>query len=761
MRWVWRDSMALPIRRMMVADRSPLLTRRGLLIGGGAGVGLLIGWAAWPRTYRANLNTVPGEQVLNAFVKIGVDGHVTVIVPQVEMGQGVYTTLPQIVADELGADWRTVGVEAAPHNRLYANTLFVDEWEAESGSRLPRGVVDQWSTSDGLMVTGGSTSVRGFEQRLRDAGAAARALLCVAAAKRWDADWRACDTAAGFVTRGNDRVRFGDVAAEAATLKLPGDVGHREGREDRLTGKSLPRLDAPSKVDGTAQYAADVRLPEMVYASIAQGPLGDTRLKSFDRAAGEKIAGVLAVVQTDGWVAAVATNWWAAEKALLAMRATFETVGGFAEDAKIDAGLDAAFADGVRVSSVGDVGAAFRGAQLLTAEYRIGLAPHAAIEPMSATASIDRGELQLWIGTQVPGLAAEAAARAVGFDVAKVVVHPMLIGGSFGRRYEIEIAGQVALLAQKMKRPVQLTWSRAEDMRQDRFRPAAATKMAARIAPGGRIEAWLAKVATPATTAELKARVLDGVGAHTAMVAQAGRSVPASVAGAMPPYAIPNVAIDHHPASIGVPTGDWRGRAHGASAFFTECFIDELAASQGIEPFSYRMGLLGDNPRLALCLSKVATLGGWNGGGPGTGQGIACHSMAGSHVAVLAEARIGDDGRVRVDRLVAVVDCGQVINPDIVRQQIAGGMIFGMSAATGAAVSVTRGLAGPERLGALRLPKLADAPRITIELLVSPHPAGGVGEISVPPVGPAIANALFAATGRRYRTLPLLGVETV
>jgi isoquinoline 1-oxidoreductase beta subunit len=732
-----------------------------LLIGGGAGVGLLIGWAAWPRSYHANLNVVPGEKIFNAFVKIGIDGHVTVVVPQVEMGQGVYTTLPQIVADELGADWRTIGVEAAPRNPLYANTLFVDEWEEEAGSLLPKGLLDEWSARDGLMITGGSTSARGFEDRLRDAGAATRALLCVTAAKRWDADWRACDTAAGFVTRGNDRVRFGEIAAEAATQKLPRDIGRREGRENRLTGVSLARLDAPSKVDGSAQYAADIRLPDMVYASIAQGPLGDTRLKSIDRKAGEQVAGVLNVVQTESWVACVATNWWAANKGLLAMRATFETTGGFANDARIDKALDAAFVDGVRVSSLGDVGAAFRGANVLTAEYRIGLAPHAAIEPMSATASIDHGELQLWIGTQVPGLAAKAAARAIGYDEANVTVHPMLIGGSFGRRYEIEIATQAAFLAQKLKRPVQLQWSRSEDMRQDRFRPAARAKMAARIAPGGRIEAWLAKIATPATTAELKARVLNGVGAYEAMMAQAGVSVPASVAGAMPPYAIPSVAIDHHPVNIGVPTGDWRGRTHGASAFFTECFIDELATAQGIEPFSFRMGLLGDNPRLALCLSKVATLGGWNGGGAGTAQGLACHSMAGSHVAVMAEARIGGDGRVSVQRLVAVVDCGQIINPDIVRQQIAGGMIFGMSAATGVPVTVQRGLAGPERLGALRLPKLADAPHITIELLVSPHRSGGVGEISVPPVGPAIANALFAANGKRYRTLPLLGSETV
>lgn len=742
--------------------RTPRLpSRRGLLIGGGAGIGLLVGWALWPRAYHANLNTARDEKIFNAFVKIGIDGHVTVIVPQVEMGQGVYTTLPQILADELGADWRTVGVEAAPRNPLYANTLFVDEWEGEAGSHVPKLLVDEWSARDGLMVTGGSTSVRGFEDRLREAGAAARALLCMAAAARWDADWRACDTAAGFVTRGNDRVRFGEVAVEAASRKLPDDITRREGRENRLIGKSLPRLDAPSKVDGSAQYAADIRLPDMVFASIAQGPLGDTRLKSIDRRAAEQIAGVLAIVQTDGWVAAVATNWWLANKALLALRATFETAGAVADDQQIDKALDAAFEDGIRVAHVGDVGAAFRDADVLTAEYRIGLAPHAAIEPMSATASIDHGELQLWIGTQVPGLAAKAAARAIRFDLDKVIVHPMLIGGSFGRRYEVEIAAQAAILADKLKRPIQLTWSRAEDMRQDRFRPAAVARMAARIAPGGRIEAWLAKIATPATTAELKARVFDGVGAHAAMIAQAGVSVPASVAGAVPPYGIPNVAVDHHPANIGVPTGDWRGRAHGLSAFFTESFIDELAVAEGIEPFSFRMGLLGDNPRLALCLSKVASLGGWNGGGPGTAQGLACHSMAGSHVAVMAEARIGDDGRVSVERLVAVVDCGQVINPDIVRQQIAGGMIFAMSSATGAPVHVARGLAGPGRLGALWLPKLADTPRITIELLASPHPAGGVGEISVPPVGPAIANALFTVTGKRYRTLPLLGPETV
>jgi isoquinoline 1-oxidoreductase subunit beta len=292
-------------------------------------------------------------------------------------------------------------------------------------------------------------------------------------------------------------------------------------------------------------------------------------------------------------------------------------------------------------------------------------------------------------------------------------------------------------------------------MRHDRFRPAAAVRMAARVAPG-RIDALLVKIAAPAPTLEMEARLLDGATAHEAMVKAEGRTTPAAVAGGLPPYAIPNFALDHHPAKIGIPTGDWRGRGYGVTCFATECFVDEIAKLEGIEPFSFRMGLLGSNPRLAQCLTKVAQLGGWNGGAPGTAQGLAAFQMVGSCIAVMAEARIGEDGRVRVDRLVAVADVGQVINPDIVRQQIGGGLIFGMSAATGAPVTVTRGLAGPTKLGALGLPRLADAPRITIELVTSVLPAGGAGELAVPPVAPAIANALFASAGKRYRQLPLL-----
>ncbi len=719
------------------------ISRRKLIIGGGTGIGLIVAWAAWPRVFRDNLVAAPGEHIFNSFVKIGIDGHVTVVVPQVEMGQGVYTTLPQIVADELGADWRTVAVEAAPVNPAYDNSLLAEEWFG--------------TTRGATMVTGGSTSVRSYEARLRDAGAAARALLCVAAAKRWDADWDACDTEAGFVVRGNDRIRFGEVAAEAASRTVPANVAWRIDTDHRLTGHSVPRLDLPAKVDGSASYAADVRLPDMVYAAIAQGPLGDTRLKSCDKAAADAITGVLSVVETDRWVAAVATNWWAANRAVEAIKPQFVTTGGLANDRGIARALDAAFDDGSRIASFGDVGAAFRGANVVTAEYRIGLAAHAAIEPMAATAQIEGGRMQLWIGTQVPALAAKAAARAIGLADEMVTVHPMMIGGSFGRRFEVEIAGQVAVLADRLKRPVQLMWSRAEDMRQDRFRPAAAARMTGKVGTAGQIEGWLAKIAVPATQSELRARVWDGAHPHEAMRGAEGVSGEQVVAGSVPPYAIAAYAIDHHPAKIGIATGDWRGRAHGLTAFFTECFVDELAAVSGVDPFSVRMAALVNNPRLAQCLSRVAAAGGWQGGGVGTGQGLACHSMADSHIAVFAEADLGAvGGRVRVTRLVAVVDCGRVINPDIVKQQIAGGLMFGMAAATGTPVEIVRGLAGPTRLGALNLPRLADAPKIEIELLNSPNPPGGVGELAVPAVAPAIANALYARTGKRFRTLPLV-----
>ena len=745
----------------MPARSLPRIDRRTLLIGGGAGIGLVVAWNLWPRHYLPNLTADQGETVFGAWIKIGDDGHVAVAVPQAEHGQGVYTTLPQIVADELGADWRTVAVEPAPLNPLYANPLGAEDLFEGGDDALLKAWRDARAVQIGLMFTGGSSSIRNFEDPLRAAGAAARILLCKAAAARWKVDWQTCATSDGFVTHGKDRLRFAELAAEAARdfggSALPDPLPLRGDATNRLYGQSVPRLDAPSKVDGSANFAGDIRLPDILFASIRQGPVGDSRLIRVDRAAADRIPGVRHVVTNDRWVAAVATSWWAANKALDAMAPRFETRGGRVDDASIAAALKAALdAPGTRIAQSGDVAAAFKDAKLVSAEYQVGLAPHAAIETMTATAHVRGGQLDLWLPTQAPGLARSAAAAAIGFAEDAVVVHPMLIGGSFGANLETQCAEQVAILAKTLDRPVQLVWSRAEDLLHDRFRPPARARMTARLGSNGQILGWHAKIAAPATGKQLARRLLAQDRAFDTALSLSSSSDRYAVAGAAPVYRLPAFAVDHHPAEIGVPTGHWRSGAHSYTAFFNECFLDELAHLSGTEPLSYRIGMLGGDARLARCLSTAASLGGWEGGVAGSGQGIACHSFRGSHIAVLVEAHVGEGQAVSVDRIVAAVDCGRQVNPDVVKQQIEGGLLFGMAAATGGAIGFASNLAQARSFGALGLPRLADTPDITVELVPSEADPGGVSELAVPPVAPAIANALQAATGGRLRSLPLV-----
>ncbi|WP_025294952.1 molybdopterin cofactor-binding domain-containing protein [Sphingomonas sanxanigenens] len=743
------------------------IDRRRLLIGGGAGAGLLVGWLAWPRRYPPNLVAGPGEAVFNAWLKIGVDGRVMVAVPQAEFGQGSYTSLAQIVADELGADWRTVGVEAAPLNPLYANPLLATQFGlvpgAERVARISTAAAEEYAETlaerDLLMLSGAGTTIRAFEARCRAAGAGARALLCKAAAKRWKVDWQACDTIDGFVVRGEDRIRFADLAAEAAALDLPDPIPLRAGEENRLTGKSVPRIDLPAKVDGSANYAGDIRLPGLVHCAVRRGPRGDTRLRAIDRAAGERITGVLAVVEHERWVAAAGTNWWAANRALDAMRPRFETRGAMANGGAIEAALATALGGaGHRIAAGGDLSAAFAGHPVLTGQYRAMLAVHAAAEPPSATAELADGTLRLWIATQAPMAVRRAAAMAAGLAEAAVIVHPTLGAGGFGDGYEVELAAQAAHLALQLKRPVQLRWSRVEALLQDNYRPAAAARMAARVDVRGRILGWQAKIAIPAAARQLRAR-MAGMPAHDALVEARTEADALAIEGAVPPYAVGAFAIDHHPADIGVPAGYWRGGGHALTSFFTECFIDELARARGLDPFDFRLPLLGAQRRLAHCLSTAAALGGWDGGGAGSRHGIACHAMRGSHVAVFAEARLEGARRIRVDRLIAVVDCGRVIHPDLVRQQIESGLVTGMADALGMATDIEGGLATARRLRDLAMPRLADMPDIQVEIVASNAAPGGVSDIVAPVVAPAIANALRAATGRRARTLPLIMME--
>ncbi|UZK65726.1 xanthine dehydrogenase family protein molybdopterin-binding subunit [Sphingomonas sp. M1-B02] len=736
---------------------TPKLNRRTLLIGGGVGVGLVVAWGVWPRTYLPNLTAAPGETLFGAWIKIGTDGHVSVAVPQCEEGQGVYTALPQIVADELGAVWTSVGVEPAPLNPLYANPLAADALFEMALGPIPERIRRNWATRNGLTLTAASTSIRNFEGQLRHAGAAARVLLCKAAARRWGVAWESCETVNGFVTQGRQRLGFGALAAEAADEQAPDDPPLRSGDQNRLYGQSLPRLDAPSKVDGSANFAADIRLPNMVHASIRMGPTGDTELVRIDRPAADRIPGMLAVVTAKDWVASVADNWWAADRALDAMRPRFRTPVEVVNDDTIEAALSAAFeGPGARIAREGDLSAQFRGARVVAAEYRVGLALHATLEPMSCTAAFADGRLSLWLPTQAPGLARAAAARAAGVSEASVTIHPTMAGGGFGAKLEHEVAAQAAILAKQIGRPVQLTWPRGEDFRHDRFRPAAAGRMTARLDPRGRVSGWLAKIAAPETGRELAERLLAGDAIAATGLRLGGSGDPSAVAGAEPAYGIADYAIDHHPAAIGVPTGYWRSGAHSYTCFFNESFVDELAHVAGQEAVSFRMAMLGGKPRLARCLQVAAQLGGWQGGQSGSGQGIACHSVRGSHIAVMAEAQITSDRRVKVERLVAAVDCGRVVNPDLVTQQIEGGLIFGMAAALGCSTGFSENVSDIRELSQLLLPTLGTTPDITVEIIPSVAEPGGVSELAVPPVAPAIANALQAATGVRFRRLPLL-----
>lgn len=740
------------------------IDRRTLLIGGGAAAGLLIAWGAWPRSYQPNLNVAANETLFNAFLKIDRAGQIIVVVPQLEMGQGVTTLLPQILADELGADWRTVAVQPAPISPLYANTLLADEeltsdWLTLLGS-AGRWAQQQYAVRSALMLTGGSTSVRMFESAYRDAGAAARVLLCKAAAARWDIAWEACDIQNGLITDGQRTLKIGELASEATAFTLPDILPMRQGIDGRLAGQDLPRLDLPSKVDGSANFAADIRLPDMVFASIRQGPIGDATLKSVNEAAASKVTGFLKLIRTERWVAVVATNWWAANKALDLADPVFTVVGNPLDTDSIESALEAAFANsaGRRLYETGDLLPVFEGASIVASEYQVAPGLHLTAETPAATARITDDKAEIWMATQAPTLARTAIADALALPDAAVTLYPMQAGGSFGSRMEHDVGVQAALIARDIGRPVQLMWSRLEDIIQDRPRAPAHARMAARLGRGGRIDGWLAKVAAPAALTETWERI-TGNALPIDVARKAAKSADRrAISGMVPPYAMGPFAVDHYPADIGLPTGRWRSNADHYSAFFTECFIDELAHIAGIEPLSFRIQMLTDQPRLAHCLASATALGGWQGGIDGSGQGLACHAMGGSYAAVMVEAGLSGS-RLSISRIVAAVDCGEQVNPDIARQQIEGGLIFGIASAIGAAGSYRRGLPTRAILGRMGLPRLVDIGEITVELIRSTASTGGIGEVAVPPVAPAIANALFTVTGQRFRSLPLLARE--
>lgn len=738
------------------------LDRRKLITGAAAGGGLLLAWTIWPRHYDQTANTAAGETAFGPFVKIDRSGQVIVLCPQAELGQGVFTVLAQLLADELGADWRTIAVQPAPPGPLFANSQLAETWLASDFSRafgsLGTWAIDRYARREMLMLTGGSSSVPMFAQDFRDAGAAARVLLCKAAAADWGVAWEGCDIVEGIVSDGTHRARIGDLAEAAARFALPPELPYRPAnRDDALAGSAAQRLDIPSKIDGSANYAADIRLPDMIYAAIRQGPVHAAGVKSVNEAAARKVPGMIDIVRESGWIAVTGHNWWAANQALDRLDPVFTLDGPALDDVMIDRALDAAFesADGERFFHQGDLGAVFEKAAIVTAHYSVAPALHLALEPMAATARVREGDVEVWMPTQAPVLARRAIARALDMRESDVTVYPLFAGGSFGRKMEVEAGVQAALIARAAKVPVQLLWSRSEDIIRDVPRPPAKARMAARIGEGGLVQGWLAKVAAPAALAQTWARVGRGEDRAQAMASTARSADLLAVDGMALPYAIPNFAVDHYPADIALPTGRWRGNAASYATFFSESFIDELAQVAGIEPLSFRMQMLGGQPRLAHCLTSVAAMGGWQGGVRGSGQGLACATMDGGSIAVMVEAGL-DAGKIRVARMVAVADCGAVINPDVARQQIEGGLVFGLAMAMGLAPQYAGDLPKGMRLSDYRLPRLADVGDIAIEVVESDAEVAGVGEIGVLCVAPALASALATITGKRYRALPLM-----
>ena len=747
------------------------LDRRRLLIGSAVGGGLLLGWTLLPRRHPLPLAPGENEFAFGAWLKIATDGIVTVAVPQLEMGQGVTTVLPQVAAMELGADWRKIAVEPAPVSGAYANALLAGKWSelwmpafsgvaADADSLLAR----RFAEGNLFMATADGTSLAAYEMPLRLAAAAARELLARAAANRWGGDWEECQVQGGFVRNGDKQLGLGALAAEAAGYDLPEAPALRRAAPGERASAGgarplFPRLDLPSKVAGSHQFAADIRLPNMVFASIRHAPVGEAALGTVDESAARGIDGFLRLVKGANWLAAVATNWWAAERALSAIAPRF-TVKRPADTERIDSALGQALrrGDAVSIAERGDPDEWLETNFALALRYEIGPGLHATLETASATARLRDGRLELWAASQAPESARRAAVAALGLSASDVVLYPVSAGGSFDRRLEHDHVVEAALIAREIGRPVQLTWSRWQEHVAGRPRTPVAAVLAARTTPTGEPFAWKARLAMPASGVEFGRRLFHAENALEAMDEAEGQGDRLAMAGAEPPYAIPHLLVEHVPTRIDLPTGRLRGNAHGYTAFFTESFLDELAVKAGREPLAFRMALLGGQPRLAECLQRVSALAGWNGGGDGSGQGIACHRIGEGYIAAVAQAR-RDEGGVRVDKISAVADIGRIVNLDIARQQIEGGLIFGIGLTIGASTAYAQGLPLTGRLGMLGLPLLSDCPEIAVEFVDSTEAPADPGELGVAVVAPAIANALYSATGVRFRKLPLLAED--
>jgi isoquinoline 1-oxidoreductase subunit beta len=730
------------------------MKRRTFLIGSVAAAGgLALGYRAWSGSFERHATSLvarEGESLLCGWIKIGADDWVTVYVPHVDMGQGVHTALAMMAAEELDADWSRVRAERAPAEKAFANRFLAEGWLLQS-IHLPRFLdravgmtfAEAARVLD-LQITGGSTAVRFTGQvGMRVVAAAARAMLIETAARRWGVAAQQLTTSQGVVSHAPSgrSARYGELAAEAARLSVPASPPLKARKDFKIVGTSPPRFDIPAKVQGAAGYGIDVQLPGMLYAAVKAAPVHGGGLVAVDPAPVLGMPGVERVVSLERAVAVVARSYWQASRALTALAPRFSDGGhGAVSSAALFAEQDRALAagEGRSMHSLGDAAAALRNApagRVVEATYRVPFLHHAAMEPINATAQYRDGKLTVWAGEQ-DGLGSKAAlARWTGLGMADITLVPLPVGGAFGRRMALAAGHleQVARIAMAMAPlPVKMIWSREEDLAQGTYRPALTTAMRAALGPDGRPTAWWQLyVDNPAVEGRNPAHAI--------------------------PYLVPNQSIRSVAAPSHVRVGTWRSVAHSQHGFYTECFIDELAHAAGQDPFAYRRDLLLPGSRHRRVLETAAANAGWGEPlPPGVGRGIALVESFGTIVAHVIEASLGPRGAPRVQRVTAAVDCGVVCHPDTAAAQVEGAIVMGLSAAIAEEITVEAGAVVQRSFPDYPLLTLAQTPpRIDVHFLESGAPWGGLGEPGLPPVAPALANALFAATGRRLRTLPL------
>jgi isoquinoline 1-oxidoreductase beta subunit len=694
-----------------------MLTRRHVL--GGLVIAIALpGCSKSPTSGGQNTTFEP-----NAWLRIGSDSSITFYCDRAEMGQGVYTALPMLVAEELGVGLERIKVEFAPPGDQYINNLI------------------------GGQITGGSTSVRDAWEKLRKAGATARHLLVTAAAEEWGVNARNCKVADGVVVSPHGKkFRFGELVEAAAKLPVPKDVPLKPASQFTIVGKAQKRMDTPAKVDGSAIYGIDVKLPGMVYAALAQPPALGGSVKTFDDEKARTMPGFIATVLTSSGVAVVADSWWRARKARDELKIDWEAgPNATLNDAKIAQTLRKGAAGAGRVArNDGDAAAAIKSStRVVRANYELPLLAHATLEPQNCTADVRADGADIYVPTQVQQIAQASAAKAAGLDPKQVKVHTTFLGGGFGRRLEVDFIPAAVEASKAVKKPVKLIWTREDDMTHDAYRPPAFDQATGAFDAKGNLIAWNLHLTGPSITARMFPSVTEKMVDPFAVEAAANY-----------PYDVPNVHVDFQQQEIGINVGYWRSVSHALNCFVAESFMDELAVSARKNPYEFRKALLHKQPRFLKVMDLVFKESRFGYPLKGRHHGFAVMEGYGTYMAQIAEISI-KDGKVKVHRIYCAADCGQQVNPDTVVAQIESSIVFGLSALMWGEINIQNGRVQQTNFDNYRVARMTDSPRIDSYVIDSVEAPGGIGEPATALVAPAVCNAIFSATGRRLRSLPL------